>query len=659
MPLLFSSVPPRVPSRIPRRNLARVHFILCCLLLCAAQTAAAQSSSLLSSDHGGHYWFRYCEGQADDTPLPPDPRSMVTPTFDKAVVFNVSWFNCLATQPANCGELRALRDQGANLVQGNGMAGAGFEFSGDSASSTWSIPSDQFNMLWLRWGLLSRPGNFDELVAERYGTPLSAHRNPYPLPGEDPNLTDGGSGQLPMALTQTRNADGTWSGNIGITCSICHSGQVGSAADGPGLGALNGNNGLADVNLLLTEFGNGNNGFNLMSLNRVRGSGNITNFQLFGLLTAFDFQTTEPALIANPGVWTSANTGSEDPPNWWNLGHRAAKFFDAGMSTDSTRIELSWYMPGAATPQYQQGYDWIGAHDYMANTWMLSLTSPAYPLPIDTKLARRGAKLFHTLDLWAPSRANPVPRPEGGNGSCASCHGAYAARYTRNPRFLASPVLAGMAANVTPIDIINTDPARMEGNSTAVAGAAQSSWFTYYGQDGCAEKYNLIGYLAQPLYGVWASAPYFHNGSVPTIWGVLDSKRRPLFWRRTSKPAQAGVVMGYDTDLARAFDPVEVGWRYDELQCGSPGLTPYVDCDPQDPFATPMVDSWLDVLFTNGSLSWNMLGALQAPTLTNQQIEDRKIYNTRMYSQSNTGHEFTDVLTDAERAALIEYLKTL
>ena len=48
-----------------------------------------------------------------------------------------------------------------------------------------------------------------------------------------------------------------------------------------------------------------------------------------------------------------------------------------------------------------------------------------------------------------------------------------------------------------------------------------------------------------------------------------------------------------------------------------------------------------------------------APTLTNAQIEDRKIYNTRMHSQSNTGHEFTNVLTDAERSALIEYLKTL
>jgi mono/diheme cytochrome c family protein len=632
---------------------------LACLVLGVPGRVAALPPSLLSDDRGGHYWFRFCENQPDTTPLPPDPRSLVTPTYGKAVVFNVSWHACLNQQPANCGELRALRAAGGRLIGGNGHPEAGWEFSGDSPSSLWSVSAAQYNLLWLRWGLLSRPADFDELVAERYGTPLSAARNPYPLPGEDPNLTNGGSGQLPMALTQTHNADGSWSGNIGITCSICHSGQVGTAADGPGLGPLHGNNGLADVNLLLTEFGGANAGFTAMSLNRVRGSGNITNFQLFGMLTLFDFETTVPAMVQNPGLWLSGTTGSEDPPNWWNLGHRPAKFYDAGMSSDSTRIELSWYMPGAATPNFQQGYDWILGHEYAANTWMLGLRSPAYPLPIDERLARRGARLFHRLDLWAASRANPVPRPEGGNGSCASCHGAYAPRYTRSRRFLATPVLAGMAANVTPIDIINTDPARMRGNSEAVETAAEVSWFTYYGQDGCAEKYNLIGYLAQPLYGVWASAPYFHNGSVPTVLGVLDSTRRPPFWRRMSKPARAGAVMGFETDLARAYDPIAMGWRYDDLPCGSPGVTPYIACDPADPYATPLVQTWLSIIFANGSLAWNILGNVVAPTLTNAQIEDRKIYNTRMHSQSNTGHEFTDVLTDAERSAIVEYLKTL
>ena len=117
--------------------------------------------------------------------------------------------------------------------------------------------------------------------------------------------------------------------------------------------------------------------------------------------------------------------------------------------------------------------------------------------------------------------------------------------------------------------------------------------------------------------------------------------------------------MGYETDLARAFDPARLGWKVDELECGSPEVTPYLECDPTDPYATPLIQSWLGTMFANGSLSWNMLGSVLSPTLTNQQIEDRKIYNTRMYSQSNTGHEFTDVLTDEERAALIEYLKTL
>jgi endo-cleaving rubber dioxygenase len=644
-----------------RSSLSRTVVLVPLLLgIAAAVDAAPSSQGLISDDRGGHYWFRFCDGRPDDTVLPPDLRSLVTPTYDKAVVFNVSWHACLDRQPATCGELRALQSAGGRLLGGNGDPQAGWQFSGHASWSLWSIPASQYNSLWLRWGLLFRPADFDQLVAERYGTPLSAQRNPYPRPGEDPNLTDGGSGQLPMAFTQTRNADGTWTGNLGVTCSICHSGQVGTAADGPGLGPLHGNNGLADVHLLLSEMGGQNIGFNVVSLNRVRGSGNITNFQLFGLLTLFDFQTTVPGMVANPELWLSGTTGSEDPPNWWNLGHRPAKFYDAGMSSDATRIELSWYMPGAASPSFQEGYDWILDNEYAANTWMLGLRSPRYPWPIDMTLATQGAVLFHTLDLWASQRHNPVPPPaERGNGSCASCHGAYAPRYTKDRDFLPSPVLAGIAANVTPIETINTDPARMAANDEAVERAAEVSWFAYYGQAGCAEEYNLIGYLAQPLYGVWASAPYFHNGSVPTVWEVLDSSRRPLFWRRMSKPARPGVVMGYETDLARAYDPDAMGWKYEALRCGTLGVTPYLKCDPRDPYDTPLVESWLSILFANGSLAWNFFGTVTAPTLTNAQIEDRKIYNTRMHSQSNSGHEFTDVLTDGEREALVEYLKTL
>jgi len=58
----------------------------------------------------------------------------------------------------------------------------------------------------------------------------------------------------------------------------------------------------------------------------------------------------------------------------------------------------------------------------------------------------------------------------------------------------------------------------------------------------------------------------------------------------------------------------------------------------------------------NGGLAWNLLNP---PILSDEQIEERKIYNTFYYSQDNAGHEFTSVLTDRERLAILEYLKTL
>jgi hypothetical protein len=81
---------------------------LACMVLGVAGSATAQSPDLLSSDHGGHYWFSYCQDQPDGTPLPPDPRSLVTPTYDKAVVFNVAWYACLDRQPAMSATRHAL-----------------------------------------------------------------------------------------------------------------------------------------------------------------------------------------------------------------------------------------------------------------------------------------------------------------------------------------------------------------------------------------------------------------------------------------------------------------------------------------------------------------------------------------------------------------------
>lgn len=61
-------------------------------------------------------------------------------------------------------------------------------------------------------------------------------------------------------------------------------------------------------------------------------------------------------------------------------------------------------------------------------------------------------------------------------------------------------------------------------------------------------------YASRPLNGIWASAPYLHNGSVPTLYDLLlPPDQRP-------KVFQTG---------SREFDPKKVGYVYDGTHGGS------------------------------------------------------------------------------------------
>ena len=101
------------------------------------------------------------------------------------------------------------------------------------------------------------------------------------------------------------------------------------------------------------------------------------------------------------------------------MGHRPVKFVDGVFPMDAPRVDMVFYAPFlGTTPESQQ---WMADNGPDLNAWVEALKAPAYPYPIDTDLAREGSRLFHTLDLWAPERVNPIRRPEG-NGSCAGCH---------------------------------------------------------------------------------------------------------------------------------------------------------------------------------------------------------------------------------------------
>jgi hypothetical protein len=123
------------------------------------------------------------------------------------------------------------------------------------------------------------------------------------------------------------------------------------------------------------------------------------------------------------------------------------------------------------------------------------------------------------------------------------------------------------------------------------------SWFAHYGED--ETVLDPGGYQAPPLNGVWASAPYFHNGSVPTLWHVLRPAQRPAVWWRPD---------------ANAWDPVRVG-----LAVEMPGQVP--------------------------------------PGLRADQR--RQYFDTTVRGKSAAGHEFFDGLGEQELDALLEYLKSL
>jgi hypothetical protein len=62
-----------------------------------------------------------------------------------------------------------------------------------------------------------------------------------------------------------------------------------------------------------------------------------------------------------------------------------------------------------------------------------------------------------------------------------------------------------------------------------------------------------MAYKAKPLAGVWATAPYLHNGSVPNLYELLQS------------PAQRVRTFYLGS---REFDPKTVGFRTDRFEGG-------------------------------------------------------------------------------------------
>lgn len=249
--------------------------------------------------------------------------------------------------------------------------------------------------------------------------------------------------------------------------------------------------------------------------------------------------------------------------------------------------------------------------------------------PSSVQVAALG-KLEETLDdlqspLWPAEVLPAVDQAKASQGQalyqqhCAGCH-ALIDRTDPNRR---------ITAVMTPVDELGTDPTMADNfvNRTGKTGPLQGHKVMVllgqtFGEEAtgfdilenvvigtilghkledaeaileermkvkAAATFDPRSYKARPLNGIWATAPYLHNGSVPSLWQLLQ-------------PADQRVKQFYVG--SREFDPVNVGF----------------DTAP----------------FEGGFL-----------------------FDTTLPANSNAGHTYGTRLSEADRWALVEYLKTL
>lgn len=686
--------------------------------------------------------------------------------------------------PGTCGEWRSAVRNGHDWIamtptdtppgggHGDSLIGA---IHGNASAEDW-------NNLWRVWGLPGRPDNFDAHLFERYGhTPPPAHiNNPYPIVNEAMGIDErpllsaqfGGSGRLPLGFAQGRNPDGVYTGTVGLNCFSCHAGQIGqgevSSRDGnlnhasyganPSGSFMGLPNSNTELGVLIADLINARQyslipgrdqipynmpAFGYIPLvNTTRGT-NAADTEIEAIVLIRDFDTLDFSHVLSYPL--HASMGDQDPPAWWWLSHKTRYLWFGGHSTDSSRGNMYFGSVNGLSGEDVKGNEGIFED---VHQWTLTVEAPDYPYGfcsgadgapagddhpgcIRENLARQGAILFHEKNLWANEANADIPRPKG-NGSCASCHGAYAPRYINDTRFLPDPALAGMVGYTVPIEIIDTDPAQAEGWAMEIREHVSTFWWSYpdavegyvtpedkdaltelfddylflgvSGSDladslsrnlsdmgalqpvgtaagylldnvlgplpdlplgemagrvkgACGFEEKTVGYVTPPLHGVWASAPYFHNASVPDIWGVLNPDERPEVWRR-QRTATDVHFNAFETRINgtnSGYDWQRLGWKFERIQCGDGGQgIPYYTCEAA--LDTPTEIQWIadNVL---GGLVWPSW--VVPPPIGAAGLEDRMIFNTGMYSKKNHGHEWTRALSEGERRALMEYLKTL
>ncbi len=439
----------------------------------------------------------------------------------------------------------AVHSEDANIADAD--ARRGYELLTQRPLLTSDFNQSVFDEVWKSWPEPLRSEAENATLDERRNMAFARY-GLTPRPGDD-------SGK-PLQYVVSDNGDWT------MNCFACHGGSVYGV---PTPGAPNNRLMLQTITeeIRSTKFRLGvpltrmDLGAFVIPLGTTVGTTNAVVFGM-GLMQFRDAQ-----LNLREKLPSQLTHHDMDAPPWWHFSKRPNIYID-GFAAKGHRGLMQFMLIPENGPEFfrQNENDFRDVYAYLS-----SLKAPKFTGEIDVTLAEQGRGLF--------------------NESCATCHGTYGQTSTYPSRCV-------------PIDELGTDPVRL--GALTVSGRTQygKSWFAHAGEpDEQLTISDPVGYVAPPLDGVWASPPYLHNGSVPTLWHMLHPSERPAVWRR----------------VAERIDTERVGFQIEVVD--------------RVPLSEPDV------------------------------ARRREYFDSTRVGKSAGGHDYPEMLAEAEKRAVLEYLKTL
>jgi mono/diheme cytochrome c family protein len=383
--------------------------------------------------------------------------------------------------------------------------------------------------------------------------------------------------------------------HVGLNCAVCHTGTVRDAPDAPPRIVLGMPAHQLDLQAFV-EFVTGCSLDSRTSADAIRGRlperGGPSRFERLllrvGLMDRLKLQTLdlrnriEPLLGDRVPRWGRGRVdtfnpykaiqfnwplerlprteliGASDFPSLWNQRPREGMQLHWDGDNDSVdERNLSAGLGAGITP-VTVDHAGLGR----VRDWIWTLPPPQYPYAIDAALAARGEPLYRA--------------------ACLECHGDH--------RFRDGVISGARIGTVVRASDIGTDRHRLD-SYTSTFAANQYSLFP--DSEYRFKRFRKTdGYANHPLDGIWARAPYLHNGSVPTLRDLLEPpERRPQVFYR-----------GYDV-----YDRVRVGFVTDVAEERGRRFTRY---------------------------------------------------DTTVPGNSNAGHVYGTTLSEEEKQAIVEYMKT-